>query len=83
MMSTNSFTDMAKERHETPEAFTMHHSNSGYSIYFHDKNTASAFTRGVIIVTMIPGDDYAWENQTPAEWCTALSSGPEKVTITI
>ena len=50
MMKSDDFLDRAKGYHATLEEFVTHHSNSGYRIFFHDKNNVTAFARGVIIV---------------------------------
>lgn len=60
-MESKAFIDNARGYHANSEEFITHHSNSGYRIYFHDKNTATAFARGVIIVKSTPGGEYAKE----------------------
>ena len=49
-MKSDAFLDRARGYHENTEEFVTHHSNSGYRIFFHDQNNATAFARGVIIV---------------------------------
>lgn len=58
-IEADAFIDRAKGYYETIEEFVTHHSNSGYRIFFHDKDHATAFARGVIIVKSAPGGDYA------------------------
>lgn len=59
MMEADAFLNNTKRYYENTEEFVTHHSNSGYRIFFHDENNATAFTRGVIIVKSTPGGDYA------------------------
>ena len=59
MMKSDAFLDRAKGYHKNTKEFVTHHSNSGYRVFFHDKNNASAFARGVIIVKSTPGGEHA------------------------
>lgn len=64
MMKADDFLGRAKTYHKTAEAFVTHHSNSGYRIFFIDKNQATAFARGVIIVKSTPAGEFAKEGGT-------------------
>lgn len=58
-IEAQAFLDRAKGYHDAAEEFVTHHSNSGYRIFFHDADHATAFARGVIIVKSTPGGDFA------------------------
>ncbi|OSY89331.1 hypothetical protein WH52_01460 [Tenacibaculum holothuriorum] len=58
MMKADDFLGRAKTYHENAEEFVTHHSNSGYRIFFNDKDHATAFARGVIIVKSTPAGEY-------------------------
>ena len=60
-IKADAFFDRAKGYHEAADEFVTHHSNSGYRIFFHDKDHATAFARGVIIVKSTPGGEHASE----------------------
>ena len=64
MMKADDFLGRAKTYHEAAEEFVTHHSNSGYRVFFHDKDHATVFARGVIIVKNTPAGEYAKEGGT-------------------
>ena len=61
MVKSQDFLNGAKGYYATLEQFLTHHSNSGYRIFFHDKDNVTAFCRGVIIVKRTPGGEYGEE----------------------
>lgn len=59
MMAADDFLGRAQAYHAAADHFVTQHTNSGYRIFFHDENNATAYARGAIIVVTTPGGDFA------------------------
>lgn len=58
-LSSDEFLEGSARNYDGVENFVTHHTNSGYRVFFNDKNNATVFARGVIIVNRTPGGEFA------------------------
>ncbi|WP_305985699.1 nuclear transport factor 2 family protein [Roseibium sp. MMSF_3544] len=58
-LSSDAFLEGAADYYDGVDHFLTHHTNSGYRVFFHDKDSATIFARGVIIVNRTPAGEHA------------------------
>lgn len=64
VMRTDDFLGRAQGYVANADHFLTQHTNSGYRIFFHDENNATAYARGAIIVMNSPAGEFADEGGT-------------------
>lgn len=64
MMRADDFLGRAQGYVANADHFLTQHTNSGYRIFFHDENNATAYARGSIIVMNSPAGEFADDGGT-------------------